>query len=196
MNIKSNRSMYIVLTSLLLVVFVFGALTLNRAAQAQQQPEVLEFDIAEDMSRFIFNQDIVFEDGFPADGSNFITRGYIYPAGTLTDSSGVNPDGSPEFPELVLGEWICEGTMINDAAHATEGVWVFSTQFFQLSDVPGAETISTVGYELADLNVAITRAITGGTGAYSEARGESEQMLLGFNASEGVNLRVKLMPTQ
>ena len=33
-----------------------------------------------------------------AHGNAFITQGYIYPAGTLTDSNGVNPDGTPEFP--------------------------------------------------------------------------------------------------
>ncbi len=157
---------------------------------------VIEFDVAEDMNRFIFNQDIAFEDGYPADGSNFITRGYLYPAGTLTDSNGVNPDGSPEFPELVIGEWICEGYMINDAGHATEGVWVFSTQFFQFSEEAGAETIVTTGYELADMGEAISRAITGGTGKYNDARGESEQILLGLNASDGVNLRVKIMPNR
>lgn len=152
----------------------------------------LEFDIAEDMHRFKFDQDVVYEDGLPADGSSFITRGYIYPAGTLTDSNGTNPDGSPEFPDLVIGEWVCQGYMINDAGHATEGVWVFSTQFFQLSEEPGAETITTVGYELADVGVAIARGITGGSGDYANARGQSEQTLLGLNPSEGVNIRVKL----
>lgn len=160
--------------------------------KASKGKKVLEFDVAEDMHRFIFNQDIAYEDGLPADGSNFITRGYLYPAGTLTDSNGVNPDGSPEFPDLVIGEWICQGYMINEAGHATEGVWVFSTQFFQFGNLPGAQTITTTGYELADVGAEIARAITGGSGQYSTARGESTQTLLGLNASEGVNLRVKV----
>lgn len=155
-------------------------------------PETIEFDVAEDMNRFIFDQDVVYEDGMPADGSSFITRGYLYEAGTLSESNGVNPDGSPEFPDKVIGEWICQGYMINDAGHATGGVWVFSTQFFQFGDEAGAQTITTQGYELADVGVAIQRAITGGTGEYSLARGESAQTLLGLNASEGVNLRVKI----
>lgn len=154
--------------------------------------KVLEFDVAEDMTRFIFDQDVVYEDGMPADGSSFITRGYLYAVGTLDGSNGVNPDGSPEFPDKVIGEWICQGYMINDAGHATGGVWVFSTQFFQVSDEPGAQTITTTGYELADVDVAIARAITGGTGEYSGARGESSQTLLGLNATEGVNLRVQI----
>jgi hypothetical protein len=161
-------------------------------APAEAEVQVLEFDVAEDMNRFIFDQDVVYEDGMPADGSSFITRGYLYEPGTLTDSNGVNPDGSPEFPDKVIGEWICQGYMINDAGHATGGVWVFSTQFFQLGSEPGAQSIVTQGYELADTDVAIARAITGGTGDFKLARGESSQTLLGLNATEGVNLRVQI----
>lgn len=159
---------------------------------AETEVHLLEFEVSEDMNRFIFDQDVVYEDGMPADGSSFITRGYLYEVGTLDGSNGVNPDGSPEFPDKVIGEWICQGYMINDAGHATGGVWVFSTQFFQFGDEPGAQSIVTQGYELADTDVAIARAITGGTGDFKLARGESSQTLLGLNATEGVNLRVQI----
>lgn len=165
------------------------------AADMQQSTvsaKIIQFDVAEDMNRFIFDQDVVYEDGMPADGSSFITRGYLYEYGTLSADNGVNPDGTPEFPDKVIGEWICQGYMINDAGHATGGVWVFSTQFFQIGDEAGAETIVSTGYELADIDVAIARAITGGTGQYATARGEASQILLGLNASEGVNLRVEM----
>ncbi|RIK43078.1 MAG: hypothetical protein DCC55_06740 [Chloroflexi bacterium] len=161
-------------------------------APGEAEAHVLEFDVAEDMNRFIFDQDVVYDDGMPADGSSFITRGYLYEPGTLNGSNGVNPDGSPEFPDKVIGEWICQGYMINDAGHATGGVWVFSTQFFQLGTEPGAQTVVTQGYELADTDVSIARAITGGTGEFKLARGESTQTLLGLNATEGVNLRVQI----
>ncbi len=174
------------------VMPVASAGLIQTDSSAQATTEILQFDVAEDMNRFIFDQDVAYEDGMPADGSSFITRGYIYAAGTLDGSNGVNADGSPEFPDKVIGEWICQGYMINDAGHATGGVWVFSNQFFQFGDEPGAETILTQGYELADIDVAIARAITGGTGAYKTARGESSQTLLGLNASEGVNLRVEI----
>ncbi len=174
------------------VVPVANASPAQSSADGQEEARILEFDVAEDMNRFIFDQDVAYEDGMPADGSSFITRGYLYEPGTLTDSNGVNPDGSPEFPDKVIGEWICQGYMINDAGHATGGVWVFSTQFFQLGSEPGAQTIVTQGYELADTDVAIARAITGGTGEFKLARGESSQTLLGLNASEGVNLRVQI----
>lgn len=155
--------------------------------------EVMEFDVSEDMTRFVFDKDVTFEDGLPGDGSAFITRGYLYQPGTLKgDGDGVNEDGSPQYPEKLIGEWICSGYMINDAGHATGGVWVFSTQFFQFGTTPGAETIVSQGYELADIGIAISRAITGGTGQYQDARGQGQQTMLGLNATDGVNLRVKL----
>lgn len=169
-----------------------GASLVETYAADEDSKVLLQFDVAEDMNRFIFDQDVVYEDGMPADGSAFITRGYIYEHGTLDGSNGVNPDGSPEFPDKVIGEWICQGYMINDAGHATGGVWVVSNQFFQFGDEPGAQTIVTYGYELAGAGEAIARAITGGTGEYKTARGESTQTLLGLNASEGVNLRVEI----
>ncbi len=170
-----------------------SALVSNGDPSAEDaKAKVIQFDVAEDMNRFIFDKDVAYDDGLPADGSSFITRGYLYEYGTLTDGNGVNPDGTPEFPDKVIGEWICQGYMINDAGHATGGVWVFSNQFFQFGDKPGAETIVTQGYELADIDVAIARAITGGTGKYKMARGESSQTMLGLNASEGVNLRVEI----
>jgi hypothetical protein len=187
-----------------LIALIIALLALAAAAPAayaqiseRGRTTTLEFDVAEDMNRFIFDQDVTFDDGMPTDGSSFITRGYLYPVGTLTCDAegacdGVNEDGSPQFPDKVIGEWICSGYMINDAGHATGGVWVFSTQFFQFRAAPGAETLVSQGYELADLNTAISRAITGGTGTYSDARGQGEQTLLGFNVGQGVSLRVKL----
>jgi hypothetical protein len=169
-----------------------GSGLLSNPSQEMGARKVLEFDVSEDMNRFIFDKDVVYEDGMPADGSSFITRGYLYEAGTLSGEDGVYADGSPQYPDKVIGEWICQGYMINDAGHATGGVWVFSTQFFQFGDEPGAQTIVSQGYELADVGIAISRAITGGTGEYKNARGQGEQTMLGLNASEGVNLRVTL----
>lgn len=183
-----------------LIIAVIALATAAPAAYAgladRGRTETLQFEVAEDMTRFVFDQDVVFDDGLPADGSSFITRGYLYAPGTLTCEdgvcNGVNADGSPEFPDKVIGEWICSGYMINAAGHATGGVWVFSSQFFQLGDTPGAETIVSQGYELADVGVAISRAITGGTGAFADARGQGEQTMLGLNGGQGVTLSVML----
>lgn len=155
------------------------------------EAETLTVEISEDMNRFIFDQDVVYEDGMPAHGSGFVTIGYVYPEGTLDGTNGVNADGSPEFPDKVIGEWICRGYMIHDAAHASGGPWVVSTQIINLSEEFGGDTIVTEGYEMADDTV-VKRAITGGTGQYAGASGEVQQSMTGLNASEGVVLTVDL----
>jgi hypothetical protein len=56
------------------------------------------------MTRFVFDKDVTFEDGLPSAGSAFITRGYLYQPGTLKgDGDGVNADGSPQYPEKLIG---------------------------------------------------------------------------------------------
>jgi hypothetical protein len=190
--VNRNRIIGLIVGALALIAAIAVPIV-SAGWSASDQIKVLEFDVSEDMTRFIYDKDVAFEDGLPADGSAFITRGYLYAAGSLKgDGDGVNEDGSPQYPEKLIGEWICQGYMINDAGHAKGGVWVFSTQFFQFGSTPGAETIVTQGYELADVGMAISRAITGGTGQYQNARGEGAQTMLGLNATDGVNLRVKL----
>ena len=163
-----------------------------------RRARTIEVDIAEDGTRFVIDETPVFDDGFPDYGNPFITQGYIYPAGTLTNSNGVNPDGSPEFPNKVIGEWSCSGYFISDGAHTTEGSWVYTTQLFAFGDDAdtGAETLVVTGYEGAEVGGVVTSAITGGTGKYSRARGEAEQELLGMNNPElvtmGINKTVTL----
>ncbi len=153
-------------------------------------------DIAEDGTRFAFDQNgPLLDNGFPDYGNAFVTQGYIYPKGTLTDSNGVLADGSPEFPDLVLGTWTCWGFMIGEGAATVEGPWVISTQLFEfhseLGDGSGVEdTIVTIGTEAPPGNPAVVRSVTGGTGRYAVARGQVSQTAIGFNASEGVNLTV------
>jgi hypothetical protein len=155
----------------------------------KQHVEWLAFDIAEDATRFVFDETRTHPDGSPAYGSSFITQGYLYPAGTVGGSNGVLPDGSPEFPELVLGEWTCRGTFVSDGAHTVTGPWVVTTQLFSFGDAAGRVTLVTEGYEIADVGERVKRAVTGGTGRLRQASGQSAQQLLGFNATEGVNLR-------
>jgi len=155
--------------------------------------ELLKFDIAENGTRFSADDTPLDADGLPAYGNEFITEGYIYPHGTLSASNGVNADGTPEFPELVLGRWTCRGWHVGEGAKTTEGPWVVTNQIFDLANKAGNRTIVTEGFELPAVNVPIKRAITGGTGKYSGANGEQVQVMLGFpNTSFGVNLRVEL----
>jgi hypothetical protein len=179
---------------------VAGGVSLAAASDGgtASRARTLEVDIAEDGTRFIIDEAPVFEDGFPAYGNAFLTQGYIYPAGTLSASDGVNPDGSPEYPDQVIGEWSCRGYFIADGAHTTEGSWVFTTQLFAFGDDAdsGAETIVVTGYEGAEVGQIVTGAITGGTGRYATARGEADQELLGMNNPElltmGINKTVTL----
>lgn len=147
----------------------------------------MKFDVAEDGNRFAFLGENLHEDGMPDYGTPFMTRGYIYPAGTLDGSNGVLDNGEPEFPDLVLGTWTCYGWMIADGMHTSSGEALVSTQVFQFTD---GDTIVTDGFEIVDTDVPYTRAISGGSGKYVGITGEQVQTLLGFTDQMGVNLRV------
>ena len=161
---------------------------------------IAKFDVAESMPKFMFDEAPVLPSGLPAYGNPFITQGYIYPYGTLEGTNGVMADGSPEFPDLVIGEWTCRGYFVGNGAETTTGPWVITTQLYDFYEEAGyaagkqstRTTLVTEGYELADVDIEGTRAVTGGTGKYKRARGEARQTLLGFNAGEGVNLRFKI----
>ncbi len=178
----SRKSVIAMLLASLMLVMGMASVS------AQSAGEALRFEVAEDGNRFKFDDLNLHEDGMPAYGTAFVTQGYIYPEGTLNGTNGVLENGEPEFPELVLGEWTCYGWMIGDGAHTQTGEWVISTQIYQFED---GSTIITNGTEIADLNVAVTRAVTGGTGAHRSVSGEQSQILLGFTAQMGVNLIVE-----
>jgi hypothetical protein len=175
-----------------LVVLVIALLTLGVVvaanAQSEQTDQVTRYEVAEDGSRFVFDDLNLFEDGMPGYGSAFVTQGYIYPEGTLNGSNGVNEDGSPEFPEAVLGTWTCYGWMIGDGARTETGEWVISTQVYKFND---GSTVITDGFEIVDFEAPVSRAITGGTGEYRSASGEMVQVLHGFTDAMGVNLSVE-----
>jgi hypothetical protein len=180
-----------------------GAMGTASAAYEQGQRagridrDYLQFDVAEDPTKFVFDDAPVFEeDGFPAYGNPFITQGYIYPYGTLDDSTGVIIDpetgeAHPEFPDLVLGTWFCRGWFIGDGAHTTEGPVVLTHQIYQFGDEYGSMTFTTDGFERAD-DLPINRAITGGTGPFGKARGDVTQQLLRMTDDMGVNLRFEV----
>jgi hypothetical protein len=196
---RSRRSR--VILAAIAVGAVATALTTGAAAYADDRTgkvRTIDVDVAEDGTRFVIDEAPVFDDGFPAYGNAFVTQGYIYPDGTLTDTNGVNPDGSPEFPDKVIGEWSCKGYFIADGAHTTEGSWVYTTQLFAFGDDAdnGAETIVVTGYESGIVGDTVTGAITGGTGRYMTARGEANQTFIGMNnpalATMGINKNVEI----
>ena len=171
------------------------ALTLATAlvalAPAMSQADMLSgFDVAEDHTRFVFAAAPVFDDGMPAYGNAFITQGYIYPAGTLDNGAeGVNPDGSPAFPDLVIGEWTCDGYFVGDGMRTTEGPMVMSRQLYVFAD---GDVLISQGPEFMADGARFTRAVTGGTGEYSDAPAELHQTFLGMSDGLGVRLQMEL----
>lgn len=116
--------------------------------------------------------------GVPPNGSPFIIQGYIYRGGTFKrfgDTSGVNADGSAQFPDRLIGMWICRGWHLQDG-DALTGPVVATTQIFDFDpDRPGRHLIITDGIELADFDVPFKRAITGATGVFRHLDGELKQ---------------------
>jgi hypothetical protein len=153
---------------------------------------VIRIDVSENAKRFIFDETPLHDDGAPAYGNEFVTEGYIYPYGTLDGTNGVNPDGSPEFPQLVIGRWTCRGWHVGEGAKTATGPWVVTHQLFDFGARAGDVTLATDGVELVDIGVPVKRAIIGGTGPYAEARGEAVQNMIGFNQLNGVNLRLEI----
>lgn len=179
---------YVRIFGLVALVLIAGAALVIHAQSAEEDNTTLRFEVAEDGTRFVFDDLNLYEDGMPAYGSAFVTQGYIYPEGTLNGTNGVLANGEPEFPDLVLGEWTCYGWMIGEGAQTESGEWVISTQVYQFND---GSTIITDGFEIVDFEQPIARAITGGTGAYRGAAGELMQVLHGFTEQMGVNLSVE-----
>jgi hypothetical protein len=191
MNTTSSRFRAILAIAVLAILAVTISGVALAANGKSASATTLEFDVSEDMNLFVFDDEHVV-DGMPTHGSAFVTQGYLYPVGTLDGTNGVLPDGSPEFPDKVLGLWACYGYFVGEGGNATTGAWVISTQVFDFGSTLGEQSIMTAGYEIADIDKDIMRAITGGTGDFRTASGEGSQRLLGFNATDGVVLRVKL----
>ncbi|MDU9006907.1 hypothetical protein [Sedimentitalea todarodis] len=148
------------------------------------------FDVAEDLSRFVYASDPVFDDGMPAYGNAFISQGYIYPAGTLDGGvEGTLANGDPAFPDLVIGEWTCDGYFVADGMRTETGAMVITRQVYRFND---GDLLISHGPELADPGVSVTRAVTGGTVDYAEAPAEITQVMLGMSDGYGVRLQVEL----
>ncbi|HUP25722.1 MAG TPA: hypothetical protein VNB06_22625 [Thermoanaerobaculia bacterium] len=191
-RVSSHRRVFSLLIPTFLMLLVAG-LGMARAERGVVLSEAgaarLAYDIAMNGATFHF-EGPTNEAGYPADGTPFIVRGYLYPEGTFAthgSSSGTNEDGSPEFPELVVGTWYCRGWHTQDG-DALTGVVVATTQVFDLDpNQPGAHTVVTDGLELADFDVWFSRAITGGSGRHRHPTGQQRQVYVDFNASDGFN---------
>ena len=172
-------------TSIVAIVFTALALLVPASAMAG----TIEVDVSENGLRFVFDDAPVDAAGFPAYGNSFVTEGYLYPKGTLNGSNGTLPDGSAEFPNLVIGTWTCSGWFVGDGWNTVSGPMVYTSQLFTFD--ANASSVATNGFEYFDGTTA-ERAIIGGSLAHKYARGNQSQDLLGMNVSGGVVLRVSL----
>jgi hypothetical protein len=152
---------------------------------------VLHFEVAEDATRFTWNGDLALTDDLPDRDATYITRGYIYPDGTLNGSNGVLSDGSPEFPDKVLGQWSCYGWYVGAGTPGKTAPWITS-HLFNFGGTYGAATLVSEGYSIDELEVSLERAVVGGTGDYAGARGIQLETNLGHNASNGLNFRYEV----
>jgi hypothetical protein len=198
------RNAITVTTVMLLSLGSFTASAGNYGAGQHHWPDWYNsrfvVEVVENPLHFSFDKlSPVLADGSPAYGNPFITEGYIYPAGTLRQGdSGVDDQGKPLYPEKVLGQWTCRGVFVGEGMATTSGPMVATTQLFSFYKTPGfdpakltdATSVVTEGFELVDIGVPVTRAITGGTGRFSHTRGEVKQTLLGFSDAFGVSLRI------
>jgi hypothetical protein len=170
------------------------------AAQATEPYPTFSIDVVADCNRFV-SEGIGHPHPGPAFGDFFMQEGLIYEAGTLSancaggDGCGLNPDGTPEFPEAVIGKWTCYGSFVGNGGATAEGVWLYSTQVYefdveQLEDnvfAPGEHALISHGAERIDLGVPFDRAVTGGYGQFDRSVGQLRQTKIGFNQTECEN---------
>ena len=130
----------------------------------------------------------------PAYGNAFVTQGYIYPAGTLDGGvEGTLADGSPAFPDKVIGAWTCDGYFVGDGMRTRTGTFVISRQVFQFFD---SGLLITQGPEVVDPGAPVSRAVTGGTGDYADVGPELTQVMLGMTDGYGARLQMQIGDTQ
>ncbi|MEM7282889.1 MAG: hypothetical protein AAF438_14820 [Pseudomonadota bacterium] len=191
-------------------LFFLLATGLASTVYADDELIVRRYDVSQDGNTFKVMAmqsdpgpfDTITDDGHPAQGAMFSVLGYVYPFGTLKGGtvSGTNGDGSPAFPELVLGTWSCRGWFILDGDPGVSGEQLIGTQtfvFFTKGGRPGQRTIVSEGIDLSiedvDLSVPFVRPITGGTGTFLGARGRHRMTNFGFNESFGFDSTHRLV---
>lgn len=198
---KIARRGFLKLGTLGIGVLGVSAATAMNVHKAEAMNKSLEIDVSCNAKSFRFegpsgpNPDNPGGDPgpYPYYGASFVVQGVIYSAGTLRtpgdEDRGLYTDGTPEFPENVIGKWTCRGWFIGDSTNPERGgmftptgPFVATTQIYDLDLAnPGGTSIISDGIELRDDNVPFSRAATGGSGSYSKARGEVTQTSIGAN---------------
>ncbi|MBM4259789.1 MAG: hypothetical protein FJ147_28320 [Deltaproteobacteria bacterium] len=199
-----KRTILSMAIALLCSAWTAVALADNNGENKGKKHRVLKFEVSELSPRFVFDETPLDADGKPGSGNEFVTEGVIYAAETLQsgddgviterDANNKVISAKPKYPDRVIGRWTCRGWHVGEGAATKTGPWVITHQFYDFDQRPGEASFTTDGVELVDIDVAIKRAITGGTGPYKNMRGETVQTMIGFNSSDGVNLRFEIRP--
>lgn len=177
-------------------IFTTLALVAATATQALASDEQIlrAFDVAEDHTRFVFAPTPVDANGMPEHGNPFVAQGYVYPAGVLADGeTGVNEDGSPTHPELVLGEWTCDGWFVGDAMATETGTFLISRQTVVLNS---GDVLISHGPEIVDPGMPQVRAVTGGTGSFAAHDGDLHQTFIEWSEHMGLRASFVLLETE
>jgi hypothetical protein len=182
--------------------FGFAALAALVGMTGDVQADDARFglDIAADCNRFITegNGHLAANPKF---GDYFMQEGVIYRPGTFErhcpggDGCGLLPDGTPQFPNAVIGKWTCYGSFVGNGIATEAGVWLYSTQVYEFDVEELAENVYTHGRHLItshgperiDEDVPWFRAVTGGTGKFQHVTGEVQQTKIGFNQTQCEN---------
>jgi hypothetical protein len=155
------------------------------------QPAAPDFsiDIAVDCNRYIENT------AQPGMGSSFLQEGIIYRPGTLAahcpngNGCGINRDGTPEFPQAVIGKWRGWGSFVDAAAGAPP---LYSTQVYELmyengDTTPGEHSLVSQGLEWGSSDLPVKRMVAAGYGRFKQASGAVTQSRIGFNQTQCEN---------
>lgn len=174
-----------------------GAGVLTTLAGAAPKVEALSHGLALDVccnGRTVSFQGPTFPDGMPNYGATFVVEGVIYPDGTLRTrgvTRGLYADGSPEYPNLVMGKWTCYGTFVGQGARTPAGqASVVTSQIYDLApDRPGEKILMSTGYELEGFNIPFRRVLIGATGVLGLGLGaEVVQEAIGPNETGFPNI--------
>ncbi|HSA81230.1 MAG TPA: hypothetical protein VLE23_10430 [Geminicoccaceae bacterium] len=174
-------------------------LTAAGASAAGPASPTFSIDVVADCNRLITNGTP--QSASPALGDSFMQQGLIYRPGTLVahcpngDGCGLNPDGTPEFPDEVIGKWTYWGSFIGIDEATEPGVWLHSTQVYEFGATeigeyvfePVTHVLASDGRERIDLRAPFNRAITGGSGRFEDADGEITQIRIGLNQTKCEN---------
>jgi hypothetical protein len=165
------------------------------SAAAAEPARIFSVDVVADCNRYVE------ETALPSMGATFIQEGIIYRPGTLAahcpggNGCGLNPDGTPEFPEAVIGKWRVWGSFVRNIGTVSAGPPSYSTQVYEFIGAalgddalePGEHALVSHGPEWVNLEVPFERAIAGGYGRFKSADGEVAQTKIGFNQTHCEN---------